>query len=167
MNKYTPPKNTRKSVPKRKIVFISSFDNTFSEQSQLETGCSIKDLLELLETHFKSLSFASFLTATDVLALSKVCKSFYKVFNQEYLWLVIRLGNMNPHIRYLFWIRQAPYARYLCSLAFSIERKFRKSLGLPTIFDDVYQRIREEAGKSLVHDKVLNDITEYFFSLKL
>jgi hypothetical protein len=111
MKKYNPPKNTRKSIPKRKIVFISSFENTFSEQSQLESGCSIKDLLELLENHFKSPSFASFLTATDVLALGKVCKSFRKVFDQEYLWLVIRLGNMNSHIRCLFWRRQAPYAR--------------------------------------------------------
>jgi hypothetical protein len=52
-------------------------------------------------------------------------------------------------------------------LSFSIERKFRKILGLPTIFDDVYQRVREEAAKSLVHNKVLNDITEYLLLLNV
>lgn len=112
MNKYSPPKNTRKSMPKRKIVYISSFENTLSEQSQLEPECSIKDLLELLESHFKSPSFASFLTAGDVLALGAVCKSFRKVFDSDYFRLVVRLGNMSFHIRYLFWIHHAPYAAY-------------------------------------------------------
>ena len=113
MKKYNSPPNIRKLMQKPRIVYISSFENTNSEQSQIGIDCTIKDLLELLEDYFKSYEFASFLTAIDVISLSSVCKSFRKIFNRDYLQLVIKLGNLNNEIRYLFWIHQAPYARYI------------------------------------------------------
>eukprot|EP00826_Nyctotherus_ovalis_P029347 TRINITY_DN2316_c0_g1_i14.p4 TRINITY_DN2316_c0_g1~~TRINITY_DN2316_c0_g1_i14.p4 ORF type:complete len:121 (+),score=29.70 TRINITY_DN2316_c0_g1_i14:100-462(+) len=111
-NKRNPPQCKRKAIPKRKIVQISSFERTNSEHSVSVLDCQIKDILELLQPHFESISFASLLTAKDVLALSFVCKSFRKIFNGSYLRLVVRLGNLDAELRHLFWIHCAPYARY-------------------------------------------------------
>ena len=111
MNKLNPPKITRKSIPKRKIIQISSFEISNSEHSQSIVHWQIRDIIEVLQPQFSSVSFASLLTVKDVIAMSSVCKGFRKIFNKNYLRLVIQLGNMNADIRYLFWIHKAPYAR--------------------------------------------------------
>ena len=112
MNKHNPPQCKRKSMPKRKNVQISSFERANSEHSISVVDWQIKDILELLQPLFQSISFASFLTAKDVLSLCLVCKGFKKIFNSDYLRLVIRLGNLDPELRQFFWIYHAPYARY-------------------------------------------------------
>ncbi len=112
INRYSPPKNKRKSVPRKKIVQISSFEKTNSEPSQSGWGWQIKDLLELMHDYFKSPAFAALLTVKDVLSLGAVCKGFRKIFDKDYVKLVVRLGGLDGEIRYLFWIYQAPYARY-------------------------------------------------------
>ena len=111
-SKYDTPKSKRKSISKKKIVHITSFEKTNSEPSQISLGWHIKDIIEIMEDHFKQAAFASLLTVKDVLSIGSVCKTFRKVFNKEYLNLVVRLGNLNSDIRYLFWIHQAPYAKY-------------------------------------------------------
>jgi hypothetical protein len=114
MNKYNPPQIKRKSILKRKIVQISSFERTNSEHSISVVDWQIKDILELLQPVFESISLASLLTAKDVLSLCLVCKGFRKVFNSDYLRLVIHLGNLDPELRHFFWIYHTPYAR--CSI---------------------------------------------------
>ncbi len=112
--RYNPSVDKRKSNPRRKIVQISSFEKS-SEASQC-SQCStitwnIKDLFDLLEEHLHSPNFAALLSVRQVMALGQVCKSFRKIFNSQYVRLVIRLGNLDPDLRYLFWIGQAPYIK--------------------------------------------------------
>jgi len=111
-SKNEPPKHKRKSVPRKKIVEISSFEKTNSENSQTQLGWHIKDLFDLLHEYLESINFASLFTVKDAISIGLTCKTFHKIFNKEYIILVAKLGNLDPDLRYLFWIYQAPYSKY-------------------------------------------------------
>lgn len=107
-----PPKITRKSNAKKKMVQISSFEKA-SESSQCYLAWNIKDVISLLEEYLKTSEIAAMFEIQDILTITRVCKSFHRVFNKQYQQLVIRLGNLEANKRYLFWIYQAPYIKYL------------------------------------------------------
>ena len=105
------PVPKRKSNPKKKkMVHITSFEKT-SETSQCVFGWNVKDIFELLTETLQSPSCVALFDVREVLSLSLVCRSFHRIFNKDYLALVIRLGNLDPSLRYLFWISQAPYMK--------------------------------------------------------
>lgn len=89
-----------------------SISEKTNEESQTLSDSSITELFETLKDYFKSDNFAALLEVKEVLSLSLVSKSFHRIFNERYVQLVIRLGNLNGSLRYLFWINQAPYAKY-------------------------------------------------------
>ncbi len=101
----------RKSAPKKKLVHITSFEKT-SETSQCVLNWSVKDIFDLLAEELRSPSLAALWEVRDILNLTRVCRSFHRIFNKAYLALVVRLGNLEPSLRYLFWISQAPYMKY-------------------------------------------------------
>jgi len=88
--------------------------NTTSENSPCFNSTGIKLVFEQLTEYIKSPDFASFLEIKDVLALSQVCKLFRKIFDKDYISLLIRLGNLETQFRYLFWVHQVPCAAYFC-----------------------------------------------------
>ena len=71
-----------------------------------------KDFLELIRNYIKSPDFASLLEVKTVLKLRLVCKTTYKLFNDEYLRLVIHLGNLEANLRLSFWACNAPWQKY-------------------------------------------------------
>ena len=143
------------STASKKLQPTSSTSSDITtESSPRRAPSGLKGLFELLEEYVKSPDFASFLEVKDVIALGQVCKSFRKLFNQEYVSLVIRLGNLEAPFRYLFWINKAPYIKYsftYCWLritnSYSIERRWRKQFSMNSIMDNVYERLKLEEEK--------------------
>ncbi len=146
------PKPKRKSSPHREIVHISSFEKG-SEPSQSALAWNIRDLFDLLEEYLRSPSFASLLSARQTIALGQVCRSFRRIFNLRFLRLVVRMGNLEPELRCLFWIRQAPYI--------NTERQCRASLSLDSVFDSAYSKLLLRGMYSPQFDHVRTEIKQY------
>ncbi len=73
---------------------------------------NIKDIFELLQDHLRSPDFAALLDVRTVISLGLVCRTFHQIFDRSYLQLVIRLGNLEPALRWLYWMHMAPCAEY-------------------------------------------------------
>ncbi len=100
------------AYPPKRMLAVPSSPESFRAPVPRQSRHSLQSLLEALGEHVRSADFASLFEVRDVLALAGVCRSFHQIFNTKYIQLVIRLGNLESRLRYLFWISQAPYIKY-------------------------------------------------------
>eukprot|EP00826_Nyctotherus_ovalis_P060592 TRINITY_DN8520_c0_g1_i2.p1 TRINITY_DN8520_c0_g1~~TRINITY_DN8520_c0_g1_i2.p1 ORF type:complete len:160 (-),score=18.79 TRINITY_DN8520_c0_g1_i2:833-1258(-) len=108
-----------------------------------------KDFIEVLSNYVRSPEFAALFDVRGILALRRTSKAISKIFNKEYIRMVIRLGNLEEPLRLCFWAHNAPWLEYLLC-ARRIERDLRVKLSIASVFDTVYDKLLEGIGEKNV-----------------
>jgi len=91
-----------KLVKVRKLRSSNHFGVSTMEE---EFKWNIKDFIELIRNYIRSPAFAGLLTVKMVITLGQVCRSFRNLFDQNYVKMVVCMGNLNTCLRFKFWCK--------------------------------------------------------------
>ncbi len=83
------------------------------QRREQSANANLANVLRLLGVYVHSYDFVGLFEVKDVLTLGLVCRGLRGLFSKEFVRQVIRVGNLEPGLRYLFWINQAPYIKYV------------------------------------------------------
>lgn len=87
---------------------------------------------------------------SDVIKIQKCSRALYRLFNQEQLRRLVRIGNLDPDLRPAFWINQSPF--------FSFQNEVREELGETDLFINVYECILSRLITQPINRKVCDEI---------
>ena len=95
----------------KKFTLRSLKNDSINANKESPKTIHITKVLEEIKEYIKSPNFALLLELKEVIALGRTCKYFNTIFNRNYINLIVRLGNLDSNLRYLFWIHKIPYVK--------------------------------------------------------
>lgn len=111
----------------------------------------VEDKNDRIFTNFDCLLFN--LNVSDVLKLQRCSRALYRIFGQDQLKRLVRIGNLDDDLRVQFWIHQAPF--------FSYQNEVRDKIGETDFFVNVYEKILDRLKTEPLEPKVIDEIGKF------
>ena len=91
------------------LIANGTLSATYPDISSQSEKLSFVRFLQQYQPYIEDLPFLCFFTVTDIVALKLLCRDTARIFNEDLMFDVIRIGNLDPSIRIYFWVMQAPF----------------------------------------------------------
>lgn len=124
----------------------SDLSNVFDALNKLNYDVQDKD--DRLFTNLDTFLF--YLEVSDIIQLQQCSRAFYRMFDNEQLKRLVRVGNLDDDLRPKFWIHKCPF--------FSFQNEVRDQLGEVGLFSNVYEIILSKRETDPIPFKTKDEI---------